>query len=48
MPWSQNLELIWLHSVPDLVSRSAGLREPGNQNQFSGKEVESISMSLDP
>ena len=39
LPWSQNLELIWLHS---------GLREPGHQNQFSGEEVERISMSLDP
>ena len=48
LPRSQNSELICLHSVPDLVNRSAGLSVPGHQNQLSGEEVERISMSLVP
>ncbi len=48
LPWNQNLELSCSHVVPDLVSKSAGLRLPGHQNQFLGVETAAISMSLVP
>ena len=48
LPYNQNLELIWSQLVPDLVSRPAGLRFPGHQNQLSCEEIEEISMSLVP
>ena len=33
LPRNQNSGLIWSQVVPVLVSRSAGLRGPGHQNQ---------------
>ena len=48
LPLSQNLELTCLQVVPDLVSRSAGLRVPGHQYQFSCEVTDNISISLVP
>ena len=35
LPCNQNLDLIFSNVDPDLVSKSAGLRTPGHQNQLS-------------
>ena len=48
LPFNQNLELICAQLVPDLVSRSAGLRSPGHQNQLLGEDEAKISISLTP
>ena len=48
LPFNQNLELICAQLVPDLVSRSAGLRSPGHQNQLLGEDAAKISISLTP
>jgi len=48
LPFNQNCELIRVQLVPDLVSRSAGLRFPGHQNQLSGEDVANISINLTP
>ena len=47
LPFNQNLELMCA-LVPDLVSRSAGLRSPGHQNQLLGEDEAKISISLTP
>ena len=48
LPFNQNLELICAQLVPDLVSRSAGLRSSGHQNQLLGEDEAKISISLTP
>ena len=48
LPFNQNLELICAQLLPDLVSRSAGLRSPGHQNQLLGEDEAKISISLTP
>ena len=48
LPFNQNSELTFAQLVPDLVSRSAGLRFPGHQNQLLGEDTARISISLTP
>jgi len=48
IPFNQNSELTCAQLVPDLVSRSAGLRFPGHQNQLSGDDAARISINLTP
>ena len=48
LPWSQKSELISSKVEPDLVSRSAGLRGPGHQNQISEFFRAIISITLVP
>ena len=48
LPCNQNSGLIWSQVESVLVSRSAGLRGPGHQNQFPGEDTEAISISAVP
>ena len=48
LPCNQNLELMSSRVEPALVSRSAGLRAPGHQNQLSAFDSAAISIILDP
>ena len=48
LPCNQNLELISSRVEPVLVSRSAGLRAPGHQNQLSALDNAAISIILVP
>ena len=48
LPCNQKSDLIWSQVEPVLVSRSAGLRCPGHQNQQSDEDAADISMSLVP
>ena len=47
-PCNQNSELISSRVEPLLVSRSAGLRAPGHQNQVSASDKAAISIILVP
>ena len=46
LPFNQNSELTCAQLVPDLVSKSAGLRSPGHQNQLLGDDAARISINL--
>ena len=46
LPCNQKLELIFSRVAPDLVSKSAGLRDPGHQFQLSAIGNAEISMIL--
>ena len=47
LPCNQKLELIFSTRVaPDLVSKSAGLRDPGHQFQLAAMDNAEISMIL--
>ena len=48
LPFNQNSELTCAKLVPDLVSKSAGLRSPGHQNQLLGDDAARISINLTP
>ena len=48
LPCNQNLEPIFPSVEPDLVSKSVGLRIPGQQNQLSTSVSMDISMILVP
>ena len=45
---NQKSDLIWSQVELVLVSKSAGLRGPGHQNQQSDEDVAEISLSLVP
>ena len=48
LPFNQNFELTYAQLVPDLVSRSAGLRFPEHQNQLLDEDTARISINLTP
>ena len=47
-PRNQNLELIFSCVEPDLVSKSAGFKDPGHHIQLSAVVCDRISMTLVP
>ena len=48
LPCNQKSDFIWSTVEPNPVSKSAGLRGPGHQNQQTDEDAAEISMSLVP